>query len=115
MIWWIMIAKVLFSFTLGLTILIFLVWGERKVLADFQQRIGPDRAGPWGMLQTVADGLKTILQRATQPDEHQQVRVRVGSFPRGCPGLPPPARCAVGQTNFGGAQRAVHHHQLRGA
>ncbi len=67
MIWWIMIAKVLFSFTLGLTILIFLVWGERKVLADFQQRVGPDRTGPWGMLQTVADGLKLFFKEQLNP------------------------------------------------
>lgn len=67
MMWWIAVAKVLFSFTLGMTILIFLVWGERKVLADFQQRIGPDRAGPWGMLQTVADGLKLFFKEQLNP------------------------------------------------
>lgn len=80
MIWWIMIAKVLFSFTLGLTILIFLVWGERKVLADFQQRIGPDRAGPWGMLQTVADGLKLFFKEQLNPTNINRFAFELAPF-----------------------------------
>ena len=80
MIWWIMIAKVLFSFVLGLTILIFLVWGERKVLADFQQRIGPDRAGPWGMLQTVADGLKLFFKEQLNPTNINRFAFELAPF-----------------------------------
>ena len=37
-----------------------LIYGERKILARFQQRLGPTRTGPVGLLQSVADALKLV-------------------------------------------------------
>jgi NADH-quinone oxidoreductase subunit H len=43
------------------------VWGERKILADMQSRIGPNRAGPYGILQSIADGLKLLMKEDIRP------------------------------------------------
>ena len=59
--------KVVAVFALLLTTTIILVWMERKVVADMHNRIGPDRAGPYGILQTVADGVKLIFKENVTP------------------------------------------------
>ena len=59
--------KVIAVFALLLTTTIILVWMERKVVADMHNRIGPDRAGPYGILQTVADGVKLIFKENVTP------------------------------------------------
>jgi NADH-quinone oxidoreductase subunit H len=66
-------AVLVFVLLLGATIIN--VWAERKILADMQSRIGPNRAGPWGILQTVADGLKLFFKEAVTPR-----KVELGTF-----------------------------------
>ena len=44
-----------------------MVWFERKVIADMQNRIGPNRAGPFGLLQTLADGIKFFFKEDLLP------------------------------------------------
>lgn len=63
--------KVVVAFALLLVTTIFLVWIERKVVADMQNRIGPNRAGPWGVLQTLADGLKLFFKESITPRKVQ--------------------------------------------
>ena len=60
--WWLVALKAVFVFAfLMLTVLFSIVW-ERKVVAWMQLRIGPNRHGPWGMLQSLADGIKLMLK-----------------------------------------------------
>jgi len=59
--------KVVAIFIMLLVTVILLVWIERKVVADMQNRIGPSRAGPFGILQTVADGTKLLFKESMTP------------------------------------------------
>jgi NADH-quinone oxidoreductase subunit H len=60
--WWLVLLKAVFCFAfLMVTVLVAIVW-ERKVVAWMQLRIGPNRHGPWGMLQSLADGIKLMLK-----------------------------------------------------
>jgi NADH-quinone oxidoreductase subunit H len=52
---------------LGALVPIIMVWTERKVSADIQDRIGPNRAGPWGILQSIADAVKLLTKENVTP------------------------------------------------
>jgi NADH-quinone oxidoreductase subunit H len=54
-------------FVFLLVTVILLVWVERKFVSDLQNRVGPDRAGPFGIMQTLADGMKAILKEGISP------------------------------------------------
>jgi NADH-quinone oxidoreductase subunit H len=63
----IVVVRVVMAFVLLLVLTILNVWAERKLVADFQNRLGPMRAGPFGVLQTVADGLKLFFKESVLP------------------------------------------------
>src|SRR6201985_204695 len=60
-------ALVLIIFLISLVIAMYSTYAERKVAAFFQDRIGPNRAGPWGILQPLADGGKMFLKEEIIP------------------------------------------------
>ena len=64
----IILLKVLVIFALGLIVTMFMVWFERKAIAGMGNRIGPNKAGPWGLLQTLADGIKLFFKEDLLPD-----------------------------------------------
>ncbi len=55
-------------FTVTLVIAMYSTYGERKIAAFLQDRIGPDRAGPFGILQPMADGVKMFMKEEIIPD-----------------------------------------------
>ena len=63
----IVLLRVVLVFGLLLGATVINVWAERKIVADMQSRLGPMRAGPWGILQTVADGLKLFFKESVTP------------------------------------------------
>ncbi len=64
----IVLLKVVVTFALLLVSVLFMVWFERKVHADMSNRLGPNRAGPFGILQTLADGIKFFFKEDLLPD-----------------------------------------------
>jgi NADH-quinone oxidoreductase subunit H len=65
----IVVLKAVVAFGLLLVSVILMIWFERKLISDMQNRIGPNKAGPWGLLQTIADGMKLILKEDLIPDQ----------------------------------------------
>jgi NADH-quinone oxidoreductase subunit H len=55
----------------------FMVWFERKVVAGMQNRIGPNKAGPKGVLQTLADGIKLFFKEDLIPDRAERFVFRL--------------------------------------
>jgi NADH-quinone oxidoreductase subunit H len=64
---WLTIGKALFVFVLLVVLTLFAIVFERKIVSYMQQRIGPNRVGPRGYLQSLADGLKLALKEEIIP------------------------------------------------
>jgi NADH-quinone oxidoreductase subunit H len=63
----IVLVKVLVVFVVGLLATMLMVWFERKAIAGMQNRIGPNKTGPFGILQTLADGIKLFFKEDLFP------------------------------------------------
>jgi NADH-quinone oxidoreductase subunit H len=72
--------KVLVVFVVGLVGTMFMVWFERKMVAGMQNRIGPNKAGPFGILQTLADGAKLFFKEDLIPDRADRWVFRLAPF-----------------------------------
>ncbi len=57
----------------GLLLVVFLIWFERKAVARMQDRIGPNRVGPYGLFQTIADMLKLVLKEDMVPPRADRI------------------------------------------
>ena len=66
-VWWIILIKVVAVFVILVLMTLFTIWLERRVVGRMQQRIGPNRVGPQGLLQSLADGLKLAFKEDIMP------------------------------------------------
>lgn len=65
--WWLVVVKALGIFVFLVLTVLLAIYAERKVLAWMQMRVGPDRVGPRGILQSLADGVKLALKEGIVP------------------------------------------------
>ena len=64
---WIILVKGVLIFAVCVLATLMSVWGERRIVARMQQRLGPNRVGPFGLIQALADGVKLALKEDLIP------------------------------------------------
>jgi len=69
---------VLIVFVMTLVVAMYSTYGERKIAAFLQDRVGPDRAGPFGILQPLADGVKMFMKEEMIPSVSNKVLFIIG-------------------------------------
>ena len=65
--WWLILVKAVLIFVILVLLTLFNIWWERRVVARMQHRIGPNVHGPFGLLQSLADGVKLALKEDIIP------------------------------------------------
>ena len=75
MIWdlFIVVVKVVGVFAFLMLSVLFIIWLERRVVAFMQTRIGPNRVGPFGLLQSLADGIKLFFKEDVRPSSADRI------------------------------------------
>ena len=74
------LTKVAVSFGFLLVAVMLMIWFERKLISGMHQRIGPTIAGPWGILQTLADGLKLFFKEDLVPDRSDRFVFKLAPY-----------------------------------
>jgi NADH-quinone oxidoreductase subunit H len=65
--WWVVTIKAVLALVILLVLTLFTIWFERRVVAFMQQRQGPNMNGPFGLLQSLADGMKLMFKEDFTP------------------------------------------------
>ena len=76
----IVIIKVLVVFGVLMVAVMLMIWFERKVISDMQSRIGPNRAGPFGDAQTLADGIKLFFKEDLLPERADKAVFKLAPY-----------------------------------
>jgi NADH-quinone oxidoreductase subunit H len=76
----IIVAKVLIIFGVSLVSTMLMIWGERKVVSGMHNRIGPNKAGPFGILQSLADGIKAFFKETFTPSKSDPFIYRLAPY-----------------------------------
>ena len=76
----IVVLKAVTVFVVGLLVTMFMVWFERRTIATMQNRVGPNKAGPFGLLQTLADGTKLFFKEDLVPERADKMVFRLAPY-----------------------------------
>ena len=76
----IVLIKVVVAFAVLMGAVTLMIWFERKAISDMQSRIGPNRVGPWGLLQTLADGIKLFFKEDLIPAESDRFVFKLAPY-----------------------------------
>ncbi|GAC1591136.1 MAG: hypothetical protein NVS3B21_09330 [Acidimicrobiales bacterium] len=74
------VIKTVVTFVVVLLSVLFMVWYERKVISYMQNRVGPQEAGPFGLLQSLADGMKLFFKEALMPERADPFVFRIAPY-----------------------------------
>jgi NADH-quinone oxidoreductase subunit H len=72
--------KVLVAFAVLMVAVMLMIWFERKAISDMQSRIGPQRWGPFGILQTLADGIKLFFKEDLVPRDANRIVFKLAPY-----------------------------------
>ncbi len=85
--WWVVLIKALFAFVLLLVLTLFTIWYERRIVAFMQHRKGPNMNGPFGLLQSLADGMKLMFKEDFTPTAADRVVFMLAPFVAAIPAI----------------------------
>ena len=77
--WWLVLIKVVVRLRAAAGLTLFTIWYERRVVGLMQHRKGPTMNGPFGLLQSLADGMKLMFKEDFTPDDRRQGRLHAGA------------------------------------
>lgn len=100
----IVLLKTLVVFVVLLVSVLLMIWYERKVIAYMQNRKGPNRAGPFGLLQSLADGIKVFFKEGFRPARADKRLYALAPYLSLVP-----AFIAFSVVPFGGTFSIAHH------
>jgi NADH-quinone oxidoreductase subunit H len=105
LIWWMVLLKVAFVFVFLLLMTMFMIWFERRVIGYMQNRPGPNRAGPFGLLQPIADAIKLPLKEDIIPTNADKLIFIIAPLVSAIP-----AFIGISIIPFGPMVSIFHHH-----
>jgi len=98
------LIRVLVAFAALMGCVTLMIWFERKVISDMQSRIGPNRWGPFGLLQTLADGIKLFFKEDLLPAEADPFTFKLAPYLALIPAL-----ITFSLVPVGGSVTIAHH------
>ncbi len=85
--WWVVLLKAVFAFVVLLLMTLFTIWFERRIVAFMQHRKGPNMNGPFGLLQSLADGMKLMFKEDFTPTAADKLVFMLAPFVMAIPAV----------------------------